>query len=988
MKHPPPREPLAPIGAEPSAETESFEISVGDPEELARALDSVDGSRDRDPAVPATGSGGDPALDPTRSPTSPQPVLAPGTLVDHYRVVRLAGRGGMGEVYLARDTQLGRRVALKVIHRRRIGSSEAMARFLFEARTTARFNHPHIVAIYGVGEHEGQPYLALEYLEGRSLRSRLRERRPSTREAARIALATAEALAEAHGSDVLHRDLKPDNIFLPADGRIRVVDFGLARVRLADDEGAERWQGASAEYSPDTPRAERAAIYGTPTYMAPELWRGSGATEAADVWALGLILHELLTERHPYRVPERTSPLAIDICSPRPVPVASDLAMAPDALREIVLDCLNKAPEGRPAAEDVARALRDWIEPPRPSNRGLSSPYPGLAPFDEHHAHVYFGRRGEIAAFVERVRTEPVLPVIGPSGAGKTSFVQAGVLPRLREQGRWRVLRMRPGARPFRTLARRLIAADVDEGGTEEAVVDEDSEDVAGSQECTAEYGARSESQPPVKLNVRPLDETLGDDAEALAGRLKMFPESLNLALQRISERACAPVLLFVDQLEEVQTQVEDGEERRAFMRALCTAADDPDAPIRVILTLRDDFVGRLAYGAEVRDVLGRVTVLRKLDDEALLEVLVQPLHLVDYRFEDPSLAERMVQEVRGETAALSMLQFAARTLWERRDRTRRLLRREAFESLGGVAGALAEHADGVMEGLSSSEYRAAREILLRLVSPDRTRRTITTAEALRGLGADGERALDRLTNSRLISIRKGLEEEHPELELVHDSLIHTWLQLAEWLEESRDERSVLEQVVQAADLWHRRGRREDEVWGGDALQDARLALEQTAHPPSGFVPAFVAAGETQQIRVSRRRRNLIIAALGLLGGVALTSLATTVVLAERARTTRADLEATEQAWASDLVDAARGAAARGEVREARARLRTALEVAEVPGAGEAWSEIAPAEAPAGPVGRCELLTRIWEQVPEVWEDGRIETRPPPADHECAPGRR
>ncbi len=392
-----------------------------------------------------------------------------------------------------------------------------------------------------------------------------------------------------------------------------------------------------------------------------------------------------------------------------------------------------------------------------------------------------------MAAFVERVRTETILPMVGPSGAGKTSFVQAGVLPRLREQGRWRVLRMRPGRRPFLTLARRLIAADVNEGATDEAALEEDSEAAASSADHTAEYaGARARSGPSnisVGPQQRPLDETLGDDPEGLASRLRMYPDTLNLALQRIAERADAPVLLIVDQLEEIHTQVEDEETRRAFMQAVCTAAGDPDVRVRVVLTLRDDFLGRLAYGAEVRDVLGRVTVMRKLDEEALLEILVQPLHQVDHRFDDPALAEQMVQEIQGEPAALSMLQFAARTLWERRDTTRRLLRREAFDSLGGVAGALAAHADGVLEGLSPSELRAAREILLRLVSQVRTRRSVSTREALRDLGPDGERALERLTNSRLISVRKGLEDEHPQLELVHDSLIRAWSQLAEWVE-------------------------------------------------------------------------------------------------------------------------------------------------------------------------------------------------------------
>ena len=152
-------------------------------------------------------------------------LLEPNTTVDHFRVMRLLGRGGMGEVYLARDLQLGRKVALKVINPQLLGSSKAVSRFLFEARTTARFNHPHIVTVYAVGKVGDMPYVALEYLEGQDLRERIFEDRPSVPEALRITLAIAEAIAEAHGHGVLHRDLKPANVIIPHDGRVRVVDF-------------------------------------------------------------------------------------------------------------------------------------------------------------------------------------------------------------------------------------------------------------------------------------------------------------------------------------------------------------------------------------------------------------------------------------------------------------------------------------------------------------------------------------------------------------------------------------------------------------------------------------------------------------------------------------------------------------------------------------------------------------------------------------------
>ncbi|MFH0900760.1 MAG: serine/threonine-protein kinase, partial [Pseudomonadota bacterium] len=170
---------------------------------------------------------------PSRSASSPSTsrapfLLPPDSMVDHFRVVRLVGRGGMGEVYLARDTLLNRKVALKVVHPRYLDSVEAVTRFMHEAQLTASLSHPHIVTVYAVGKHDGRPYLALEYLEGQNLRQRLDEERPGVRESLRIVLAIAQALAEAHRHQVLHRDLKPENVILAKDGRLRLVDLGLA----------------------------------------------------------------------------------------------------------------------------------------------------------------------------------------------------------------------------------------------------------------------------------------------------------------------------------------------------------------------------------------------------------------------------------------------------------------------------------------------------------------------------------------------------------------------------------------------------------------------------------------------------------------------------------------------------------------------------------------------------------------------------------------
>ncbi|MBL4687536.1 MAG: protein kinase, partial [Nannocystaceae bacterium] len=363
-------------------------------------------------------------------------LLPSGTLVDHFRLMRPIARGGMGEVYLARDTQLGRRVALKIIRTEHEGSEDATRSLMFEAQTIARFSHPNIVTVFAVGTFEERPYLALEYLEGDNLEDRLAERRPSLREALRVTQSICDAVAEAHAHGVLHLDLKPANVIIPSDGRLRVLDFGLAKIVRdvaragLDDQATVGW--------------------GTPAYTAPEQWQREEVTGATDVWSLGVMLFELLCGRLPW---EHPSPIQMGqaICSSELAPRVSEVADVPPEAAELVARCLTKDPRARPTANEVREVLAELQGASGPAS-AEESPFRGLLPFASRHARMFFGRGAETAAFIERARHHGVLPIIGPSGSGKTSFVQAGVIPRLREQGDWVVLRMRPGSRPFQTL--------------------------------------------------------------------------------------------------------------------------------------------------------------------------------------------------------------------------------------------------------------------------------------------------------------------------------------------------------------------------------------------------------------------------------------------------------------------------------------------------------------------------------------------------------
>jgi len=604
--------------------------------------------------------------------------LQPGDMVDHFRVMRLLGRGGMGEVYLARDTQLGRKVALKIIHRKFASSEAIVERFLFEARATARFNHPNIVAIHAVGDHAGQPYVALEYLEGQTLSDRIEVSVLRPREAARIGLAVVNALQEAHRNNLLHRDLKPSNILINRDGRISILDFGLAKVisgplpRTRSAEGP--LSGLPSQLDPL--ETEGQGLQGTPAYMAPEQWLSVPTTGATDVWALGLVLYEMLAGRLPYECGRRDEPCEM-VISDAPVVIPAGLGF-PAAMAQVISDCVEKDPANRPDAGQVARQLEQYLSRRR-GDRQERCPFRGLLPFHESHMDVFFGREQEIASLTERMREEATLAVVGPSGSGKSSLIRAGVIPRLGEQGAWTVLQLQPGTDPFAALATCLLRQDSRADGEMKLSGLVDLREAVGDVESSP--GAPTEQEQ-----------------QQCAEQLRRSPRTLSVVLQRLAEEQQTRVLLHVDQLEELYTLVPDEQERTLFLEAISTAADDPQDPVRVILAMRDDFLYRLAESGGMHEVLGRVVLLRRPDRRMLEEILVRPLDLTDYRYDDPRLVKRMVNAVQGEQSCLPLLQFVARQLWERRDRDRRLLRAAAYREMGGVEGALANHADAILE--------------------------------------------------------------------------------------------------------------------------------------------------------------------------------------------------------------------------------------------------------------------------------------------------
>jgi predicted Ser/Thr protein kinase len=287
----------------------------------------------------------DPSATPPLSPPSSQKL--PLKSFGDYEIEGELGRGGMGVVYLARQIELNRRVALKMLTGH-YGPDE-LHRFKEEAETAAGLNHTNIAHIYEIGEHEGAPFFSMEYVEAGSLADRLRKELPAPREAAQLLIDIARALHVAHQNGVVHRDMKPANVLLDPDGTPKITDFGIAK-RLQDD----------------TKLTRTGAVIGTPTYMAPEQAKGNSrhVGPAADIYSLGAILYEMLTGRPPFLPEDSETPITVRVLTEDPVSPAWHRTEIPRDLETICLKCLEKEPGKRyqsaaALAEDLQRFLND-----------------------------------------------------------------------------------------------------------------------------------------------------------------------------------------------------------------------------------------------------------------------------------------------------------------------------------------------------------------------------------------------------------------------------------------------------------------------------------------------------------------------------------------------------------------------------------------------------------------------------------------------------
>ncbi len=732
---------------------------------------------------------------------------------DEYRLLRPLGRGRTGMVFLAQDTLLDRPVAVKFVPAL---DSAALARFLTEARAAARVQHPNVVTLYRVGQLDNRPFLVSELVRGVGL-DRLPKPVPWEK-ALELAIELARGLSAAHRRGVLHRDIKPGNVMVAESGEVKLLDFGLAK--LVDHVPAASAPAAGgappvadrpAEAEISLPDLTHGSLFGTPHYMSPEAWRMEEASVRSDLYSLGCLLYELAAGRTPFRdLPASELPSA---AQERDVPPLSTVAPSVDPrLAAAIERCLRRDRAQRFAsADELLDALLEIRSAREVGPVPEGNPYRGLQAFEAEHRALFFGRRREIRAVCERLRTEPFVLVTGDSGAGKSSLAMAGVLPRIEEGTledgrRWSTARILPGRRPVAAVAAtvgRFLSLDDDEAA-----------------------------------------ELVRGDPETLARRLA----------QKVGRGG--GLALYVDQLEELVT-LGSPEETRSVGAALGWIALGVPG-LRLLATVRSDFLTRMTavpgLGIHVADA---IYLLRPLGSQEIREAIVGPARVKGARFESDRLVETLVESTTAAQGSLPLLQFALAELWEARDRATAMITAEALEAIGGVAGALARHADSVMARLLPEPRTAAKRILMRLVTLEGTRARHRESELV-GTAPGSKEALEALVRGRILVVRE--VDEGITYELAHEALVGGWASLARWLAEGAELREIQSRLLESAGRWDGSPRTRDLLWSPRQIAEAdRLetdGLTEREH-------RFLAASRAKALRDLRLRR-LLIAAIAL----------------------------------------------------------------------------------------------------------------------------
>jgi WD40 repeat protein/transcriptional regulator with XRE-family HTH domain len=750
--------------------------------------------------------------EPEETPTPP-PSLAEigledltGRAIRGYALSEKIGSGGMGVVYRATQPIVEREVAIKIILPAFANHLDFIRRFEAEAQLVARLEHPHIVPLYDYWREPGVAYLVMRLLRGGSMQGLLQEGALPVESVARLLEQIGSALIAAHRIGVIHRDLKPANILLDEDENAYLADFGIAK-NLGNPEVSEQTQAG--------------AVIGSPKYMSPEQIRSLSVRPQSDIYCLGVMLYEMLTGKTPFVGPTPIDFIQQHISAPMPALSANRTGL-PASLDAVIARATAKEPESR--YSDVSTLLLEFRQAvsgliARPvflseedeaalRDADAVNPYKGLRAFAEADADDFFGRETLIQQLLARLSEggdlSRFLAVMGPSGCGKSSAVKAGLLPALRRGGllgseNWFYVDFMPGAKPFEELEAALLRVAVN---------------------------------PPPSL----LDQLKNGNRGLIRAVNRILPSDASVEL-----------VLVIDQFEELFTLVESEDVRALFLSNIVTAILDERSRVRVIATLRADFIDRPLRYVDFGELTQRRNELvLPLTPEELERAILGPAKHVGLKIES-GLVSAILRDLGNQPGTLPLLQYALTELFDQREGN--LLTKAGYQAIGGALSALGRRAEEVYANLKESQQSVARQLFLRLVTigegVEDTRRRVLLSE-LESITNKSQLSnfpvsispvystLEPFTKSRLLTFDIDPITRSPTVEVAHEALLREWTRLREWLDESRADVRLQRQLADAANEWQNADRDESFLLTGAHLaqfdiwsQTTKVALTQ-----------------------------------------------------------------------------------------------------------------------------------------------------------------